>query len=80
MVAKFEFIGHLADTATNIRHGKGGSKILIEVPENEIYKITNLMFMQQTPLKITMEPATDAEINEAKNDWKVASTENKRNR
>ena len=63
---KFKFIGHLADTATNIRHGKGGSKILIEVPENQISEITNLMFMQGQPLKITIELATEDELNEVK--------------
>lgn len=68
MDMKFEFIGHLADTATNIRHGKDGSKILIEVPQNEISKIVNLVFMQQVPMKITMEPATDEEINGVKHE------------
>ena len=64
----FKFIGHLADTATNIRHGKDSSKVLIEIPANEIYKISNLIFMQGIPLKITMEVATDAEIDGVKND------------
>ena len=64
----FKFIGHLADTATNIRHGKDGAKILIEVPENQISEITNLIFMQGQPLKITLEPAGQDEIDEVKND------------
>ena len=62
----FKFIGHLADTATNIRHGKDTSKILIEVPETEISKIVNLVFMQQVPMKITMEVATQDEIDGVK--------------
>ena len=62
----FKFIGHLADTATNIRHGKDSSKILLEVPESEISNIVNLVFMQGIPLKITMEAATDAEIDEVR--------------
>lgn len=52
----FNFIGHLADTATNIRHGKGGSKILIEVPENQLHEIINLAFLQGQVLKVTIEP------------------------
>ena len=52
----FEFIGHLADTATNIRHGKGGSKILLEVPENQLSEVINLAFLQGQVLKVTIEP------------------------
>ena len=63
---KFKFVGHLADTATNIRHGKDGAKILIEVPQSEISKIADLIFMQGIPLSISLEPATDDEIDDVK--------------
>ena len=57
----FQFIGHLADTATNIRHGKGGSKILLEVPENQLSEVINLAFLQGQVLKVTIEPYQEDE-------------------
>ena len=61
----FEFIGHLADTATNIRHGKNGTKITLQVPNTELPKVINLPFLDvgDTLLKITIRPATEDEIN-----------------
>jgi len=52
----FKFIGHLADSATNVRHGKNGTKITLEVPEDQLSEVINLPFLQGQVLKITIKP------------------------
>ena len=60
----FKFIGHLADSATNVRHGKNGTKITLEVPEDQLSEVINLPFLQGQVLKVTIEPHVEEEGNE----------------